>query len=81
MERIFHENLAQLNQRGGQVMNGLLGIGLEVTLLTNEALIELFYNFYNPQTVERKEMVLPGEQGKKNKNNMPKTKHRTNSRM
>jgi hypothetical protein len=30
-----------------------LGIGLETTVLGNQELIELFYNFYNPQTVER----------------------------
>lgn len=51
--RDFKEDIAQLGQRTGQVMSGLAGIGLEVTVLENNALIELFYNFYNPQTVER----------------------------
>jgi hypothetical protein len=60
--RIFRENVAQLNQRTGQVMNGILGIGLEATLLANEELMELFYNFYNPQTVERKKMNIAQEQ-------------------
>jgi type IV secretory pathway VirB4 component len=58
-ERTFQENLAQLNQRTGEVMNGLVSIGLEATVLTNDALIELFYNFYNPQTIERKNITLP----------------------
>jgi len=62
VERAFQESLAQLNQRVSQVMNGLLTIGLEATTLENDALIELFYNFYNPQTIERKNMNLP--QGK-----------------
>jgi type IV secretory pathway VirB4 component len=61
-ERIFRENLAQLTQRVSQVSNGLFGMGLEVTVLSDEALIELFYNFYNPQTVERRGMSLPKEQ-------------------
>jgi type IV secretory pathway VirB4 component len=60
-EKSFQENLAQLNQRTAQVTGGLLNIGLEATLLEDEALIELFYNFYNPQTIERKNMALPQE--------------------
>lgn len=60
-ERIFKENVAQLTQRVTQVMSGILGMGLEATLLEDEALIELFYNFYNPQTIERQDMPLPRE--------------------
>ena len=74
MERIFHENLAQLNQRAGQVMNGLLGIGLEVTQLADDALTELFYNFYNPQTVERKNMEFPEEPGREKEKQKEKQK-------
>jgi type IV secretory pathway VirB4 component len=51
-DKLFSEGLAQLNQRTSQVKNGLLNIGLEATVLDDEQLIELFYNFYNPQTVE-----------------------------
>ena len=58
-ERAFRENLAQLAQRVSQTMNGLFDIGLEATLLGDDSLAELFYNFYNPQTVERKEIPLP----------------------
>lgn len=57
-ERLYRETVAQLNQRTGQVMNGILAIGLEATALENEELIELFYNFYNPQTVEREKINL-----------------------
>lgn len=52
--KMFDENLAQLNQRTTQVTGGLLNVGLEATVLEDEQLIELFYNFYNPQTVERR---------------------------
>ena len=52
-EKMFGENLAQLSQRTAQVTGGLLNIGLEATVLNDEQLIELFYNFYNPQTIER----------------------------
>ena len=53
-EKLFNENLAQLNQRTGQIVGGLLNMGLEATILDDEQLVELYYNFYNPQTVERK---------------------------
>ncbi len=56
-EEAFNNNLIQLSQRTSQVMNGLLAIGLEAETLENEQLIELFYNFYNPQTIERKGFV------------------------
>lgn len=55
-EKLFSESLAQLGQRTTQVTNGLLNIGLEATVLNDEQLIELFYNFYNPQTVEREKV-------------------------
>jgi type IV secretory pathway VirB4 component len=51
--KMFGENIEQLKQRVSQVTSGLLNIGLEVVTLNNEQLIELFYNFYNPQTIER----------------------------
>jgi type IV secretory pathway VirB4 component len=52
-DRNFKENTAQLAQRMGQVVNGIASIGLETSILENQELVELFYNFYNPQTVER----------------------------
>lgn len=60
-EKMFSENLAQLSQRTGQVTSGLLNMGLEATLLDDEQLIELFYNFYNPQTIERQKVPAPRE--------------------
>jgi type IV secretory pathway VirB4 component len=57
-ERDFKESVEQLEQRTGQIMSGLAGIGLEATVLENDELIELFYNFYNPQTVERENLKV-----------------------
>lgn len=47
------ENLEQLGQRSAQVIEGLAAVGLEAILLQNQELIELFYNFYNPETTEK----------------------------
>jgi type IV secretory pathway VirB4 component len=58
-EKMFGENLAQLGQRTSQATSGLLNMGLEATVLDDEQLIELFYNFYNPQTVERQKVPAP----------------------
>ncbi len=49
----FTEKLNQISQRSTQITEGLNTIGLEAALLDNQALIELFYNFYNPETVEK----------------------------
>jgi len=60
-DKLFGENLAQLSQRTAQVTSGLLNIGLEATVLNDEQLIELFYNFYNPQTVEHEKVPVARE--------------------
>src|SRR3989344_6217796 len=54
----FEGNTAQLTQRVNQITQGLAAIGLEAILLNDEQLTELFYNFYNPETVEKEEMKL-----------------------
>jgi len=56
-DKNFEENLIQMNQRTTQVIDALASIGLDAVVLNNEQLIELFYNYYNPETVE-KESVL-----------------------
>jgi len=58
----FAENLAQLKQRVNQVSEGLSAIGLEAVVLDDEQLIELFYNFYNPETVEKQGVNLSTRQ-------------------
>lgn len=57
-ESNFRESAAQLAQRVSQVTDGLGAIGLEVEPLNDEQLVELFYNFYNPESVE-KEKTTP----------------------
>ncbi|HUX35723.1 MAG TPA: hypothetical protein VMV71_01670 [Candidatus Paceibacterota bacterium] len=52
-EENFRKNLQQLQQRTNQVIEGLQAIELEVKMLNDQELIELFYNFYNPSTVEK----------------------------
>ncbi|TRZ64847.1 MAG: hypothetical protein D4Q79_00715 [Spirochaetia bacterium] len=54
IEENFEQKMTQLNQRTDQVVNGLTQIGLRVVALTEEELMELFYNLYNPSTVEKK---------------------------
>jgi len=58
----FSEHVSQLDQRVAQVTAGLEAVGLEVLALENQALIELFYNFYNPETVEKKGIASPSLQ-------------------
>jgi len=48
----FQQSLTQISQRTSQIIDGLNAIGLDAVLLNDEQLIELFYNFYNPETVE-----------------------------
>lgn len=57
-EKEFQENLLQLTQRVNQVLDGLEQIGLDAVLLDDEQLLELFYNFYNPETVEKEKITL-----------------------
>jgi len=60
-EEVPPEHLEQLNHRVDQVVNGLSGIGLRAAPLENEELIELYYNLYNPQLVEKKELEIAKE--------------------
>lgn len=60
----FEHNLSQLDQRANQVLEGLRAINLEAIVLNDEALIELFYNFYNPETVEKENLNLPTKKEK-----------------
>lgn len=58
----FEENLGQLKQRVEQVIAGLNAIGLDAVILSNEELIELFYNLYNPSATEKGAIPIPGEE-------------------
>ncbi|MFA6407559.1 MAG: hypothetical protein WCV80_02535 [Candidatus Paceibacterota bacterium] len=50
--------LEQLDHRVSQVAEGLEQIGLHVSPLSDEEIIELFYNLYNPQLVEKKGLEI-----------------------
>jgi type IV secretory pathway VirB4 component len=52
------ESVSQLKQRTAQVVEGLAALGLEAVVLADEALVELFYNFYNPETTEKKDVAI-----------------------
>ena len=54
----FQKNLQQIGQRVAQVTDGLSAVGLDVVLLNDEQLTELFYNFYNPETTEKENINL-----------------------
>ncbi len=45
----------QLHQRAEQVITGLRQVGLRAISLEDQELLELFFNFYNPTTVEKSE--------------------------
>src|SRR6185369_3941754 len=61
VDSLLKANLPQLSQRISQVVEGLTQIGLDAVILKNEELIELFFNFYNPESVERETSVgAPG---------------------
>jgi len=57
----FEKGLLQMKQRIVHVTQGLEGMGLQATLLNDEQLIELLYNFYNPETIEKRGLSLPSE--------------------
>lgn len=57
----FNAHAAQLRQRVTQVVDGLSAIGLEGIPLTTRELIELFYNFYNPEATEKEAVMNPAQ--------------------
>lgn len=61
LEESLEQKITQLEQRTDQVINGLSQIGLRAVVLNKEELIELFYNLYNPQAVEKKELQIAKE--------------------
>ena len=48
------QKINQLRQRVDQVVGGLENIGLRAVVLNDEELLEIYYNLYNPETVEKK---------------------------
>jgi len=54
-------NFRQLRERTDQIIEGLQSIGLRAVALNNEELLELFYNFYNPENVEKENLSIASE--------------------
>lgn len=54
----MQESIQQLNQRVDSIISGLGQLGLRVVALEDDELTELFYNLYNPQLVEKKELEI-----------------------
>lgn len=50
----INEAMEQLGQRVDRVVGGLNQIGLRAVPLDTDELLELFYNLYNPTTIEKK---------------------------
>lgn len=57
-EQAPREALEQLEHRVNQVIDGLEQIGLRAAPLGDGELVELFYNLYNPQLVEKRGMEI-----------------------
>ena len=69
-QETFEQKILQLRQRIDQILGGLERIGLRAVTLNDQELTELFYNLYNPETVERElklseQESVVGGQGKK----------------
>ncbi|MFA5358345.1 MAG: TraC family protein [Patescibacteria group bacterium] len=56
-EKKFFEREKELSQRVSHVASSLGSIGLAVTRVDTQGLIELFYNSYNPDVAEHERMV------------------------
>ena len=56
-EKIFKDYQEMLNRRVESVMGGLESMGVAVERLDTQALIELYYKTYNPETAKNQELV------------------------
>ena len=63
-EKTLNQHLSQLQQRTEQIISGLSQVGLRAVSLNDDETIELFYNLYNPEAVEKKGMDLFAEEKK-----------------
>lgn len=60
-EKMLNQHMSQLTQRTEQIISGLSQIGLRAIALNDDEIIELFYNLYNPESVEKKGIDLTPE--------------------
>lgn len=66
----FEEFKLQLQQRADTVVQGISRMGLRTAPLNTEEIIELFYNIYNPDEVERLEIPPYQNQNQAQKNDI-----------
>lgn len=59
-EKKFQELKQELDKRMETIMSGVTGLGLNAVVLDTQALIELFYNTYNPEVAEQQKLVDVG---------------------
>ena len=57
----IQEKIQQIDHRVDQVVSSLEQIGLRATPLEDEELVELFYNLYNPELTEKKNLQIAKE--------------------
>ena len=57
-DKNIEQKLSELNRRTESVISGLTQIGLRAVALNDKELLELFYNLYNPSTVEKKDIKI-----------------------
>lgn len=57
----FLKRKHMLDQRIGNVMSGLVGMGLNTVRLDTQSLIELYYTTYNPETSSNQRMAPVGD--------------------
>ena len=73
-EKQLEAHIEQLNRRVNQIASGLSQMDLRAVPLNDEELIELFYNLYNPETVEKKGLQLsqsgPGIESRQNEDDI-----------
>lgn len=56
-EKKFQELKQELDKRVETIISGLNSLGLNAVILDTQALIELYYNTYNPEVSERQKLV------------------------
>lgn len=49
----YEQRISQLRQRVDQVLAGIERIGLRAVVLNDNELMELYYNLYNPESIEK----------------------------
>jgi hypothetical protein len=57
-EQAKTRHIEQLSHRVDQIVNGLNQIGLRAVPLNDDELLDLLYNLYNPDAVERRDVTI-----------------------